>query len=554
MSLAYLFLIFFFAFWICCEVKAIRFWLYLWQLKDYLWGRFADHFQTNQGMRALFSVPFFFKFALFAIAGIAYAYARGAFSLAGSLGAWSILILVCVWYALETVKNLRDFMRGSPKVPVWTIKARVLDGVSFFVIFVAGLFFIHAFSSLLLAVMALLALDLGTPILVSAVVLSLEPVAVFERKRLVRLATRKRQQFKNLAVVGITGSYGKTSVKEFLAHILSQKFNMLKTAEHRNSEVGIAKTILEELKQEHEVFVCEMGAYKKGGIKLLAGMAHPSIGIVTGINEQHMATFGSLQNIIDTKFELIEALPMQGIGIVNWDNQHIQKSKIKYQNDKSKLKIIRASTKEQTDIWAEDIKVEKEWVEFTARTREGESAGFRVNVLGKHNIQNILLAAGAAKELGMTLREIARACAAITPAIGAMKLKKGIGGSTIIDSSYSANPDGVVSDLEYLALWEGRKIIVMPCLIELGKASKEAHEKIGRKIAEVCDRAVITTKERFEDVKKGAVAGGMRQEHILFMEHAVHIMEQIGKTAEPGDAILVEGRVQKEIINSLVGA
>lgn len=531
-----------FGFWAVRQVKAVLFWVYLWQLKDYLWTRFLDHFRTEDGKRLLFGKLNVFKIAIFAfMAGEFVVPAFASFR-------FFLLSLLLVLYVLEAGKTARDSAARALKAPRMTKKTFVLCVSS--VIAIGGSAFVPFFS----LPFRILFLDLATPLIVSFVVFLFEPIAVAERTRLVNRAASKRAGYKNLFVVGITGSYGKTSVKEFLAHILSAKFNVLKTAEHKNSEVGIAHTILEELKPEHEVFVCEMGAYKKGGIKLLADMAKPNIGILTGINEQHMATFGSQQAIIDTKFELIEALPDGGMAILNKDSACIsQNAKVKIQKCKSKFKSIYCSAKEKMEAWAENIKADKKFVEFRAQTREGESAEFRVNVLGVHNIQNILLAAAAARELGMTLRDIAKACSTITPAIGAMQLRKGIGGAVLIDSSYSANPDGVLSDLEYLKLWQGKKIIIMPCLIELGKASKEVHERIGRAIAIVCDFAIITTKERFDDVKRGAMAQGMRTENILFMDHGAHILETIYKSIQPGDAILVEGRVQKEIINALVG-
>jgi len=128
-----------------------------------------------------------------------------------------------------------------------------------------------------------------------------------------------------------------------------------------------------------------------------------------------------------------------------------------------------------------------------------------------------------------------------------MKLRKGVEGINVIDASYSANPDGVMSALDYLKVWENKKVIVMPCLIELGKASKEVHRKIGEKIAEVCDLAIITTKDRFKDLKQGAINKGMKEENILFIESPQKIFEKIKSFCEAGDVVLLEGRVPKRL-------
>jgi len=163
-------------------------------------------------------------------------------------------------------------------------------------------------------------------------------------------------------------------------------------------------------------------------------------------------------------------------------------------------------------------------------------------------VQNLVGAIAVAREMGMSLKEIARACETITPDLGALKVKRGINGITIIDSTYSANPDGVIADLEYLNLYEGKKILVMPCLIELGKASKEVHKRIGEKIGEVCDLAIIITKERFRELQEGAMAKGMKKENILFLESPQEIVSKIKSTTQQGDVVLMEGRVPSTLI------
>ena len=152
-----------------------------------------------------------------------------------------------------------------------------------------------------------------------------------------------------------------------------------------------------------------------------------------------------------------------------------------------------------------------------------------------------------ARELGMSLTETTQILREIKADFGAMKLKKGINGIDIIDASYSANPDGVMSALDYLRTWKNKKVIVMPCLIELGKASKEVHERIGQKIAEVCDLAIITTKDRFKELKKGATSKGMKNENVLFIDHSEKIFEKIKSFCEAGDVVLLEGRVPERL-------
>ncbi len=230
-------------------------------------------------------------------------------------------------------------------------------------------------------------------------------------------------EFPNLLVIVITSSYGKTSVKEFLGEILSKNFRVLKTEKHINAEIGIAKTILEKLRPEHQILIAEIGAYERGKIREVCQMLKPKIGILTGIGSQHLSTFGSLENIKKAKYELIESLPKNGIAIIY-----------------NKLKLT-----------AENIIVEKEYVSFTVSSSGNDRADFKLNLSGAQNIINILLAASCAKELGMTLGEISTACRKIKPGQGGMKfLRKE--SPVVLDASYSANYDGVIADLEYLKL------------------------------------------------------------------------------------------------------
>ena len=200
-------------------------------------------------------------------------------------------------------------------------------GVSLGVLVIFSLFILEF--SLTKFVFPLLFLDALAMIFFSALVLAYQPLAVILRNRLIKAAKRTRTSCKKLLVIGVTGSYGKTSTKEYLAAILSEKFNVLKTREHQNSEVGISECILNELNDRHEIFVVEMGAYNRGGIKLLCDIVQPKIGVLTGINEQHMATFGSQENIIKAKYELIESLPNDGAAFFNGDNTTFQESFLK---------------------------------------------------------------------------------------------------------------------------------------------------------------------------------------------------------------------------------
>ena len=477
--------------WFIRTTKHILFWIYLWQLKEYHIGRFIDHFRTAKGKQLILNKLNLIKIILL---------------LTFPAVPLLLFFVASVLYIFEFFKALIDFLRRQLKRPVLTKKTAFLILIGILVeILVLFTLFLNV-NNIVNFVFWLLLFDVLTPLIASGIFLIFQPLAVLVRSQIIKKAKQKRIEFKDLLVIGITGSYGKTSTKEFLSSILSEKFRVLKTKEHQNSEVGISQCILDDLKPEHEIFVVEMGAYNRGGIKLLCDIVKPEIGILTGINEQHMATFGSLENIIKTKYELIESLPEDGIAFFNGKNKYCLEL-----YNKTRIKKF---------LYGEEVKI-----------------------AGLENLEGAKL---LAKELGMSEEEILRACQKIENKFGGIQIKKGINGLNIIDATYSANPDSVISHLEYLRTLPGRKVIVMPCLIELGKATIEVHKRIGQKIAEVCDLAIITTKERFKEFKEGA------GEKAVFIENPKEIFEKIKEFSKEGDVVLLESRVPSQLIKQLL--
>lgn len=481
--------------WFLVLSKLLLFWLWLWQIKEYRWRRFKDHF-TTQALKKILSSFWRFK--------------RPKIT--------KKTAILCLAGFLAEILVIYQFFP--------------FKGADFY----AWLFF-----SIILA-----------PIAVALLVFVFQIPTVILKKILIKKAAKKRKDFKDVIVIAITGSYGKTSVKEFLATILSAKFRVLKTEKHINAEIGVAQTILKKLKPEHQIFVAEVGAYGKGDVKEICRMLSPQIGILTGINEQHLALFGSQENIVEAKFELIESLPEDGTAILNGNSEKVrnEQSKIKHYNQKLK-NIIWCSNVAPGDVWAENIIVDKSSISFKMLAKDGDKADFKLNLLGKHNVENVLLAAACAKKLGMTLLEISLACKNIQAEQESMQIKQGISGLTVIDSTYSANPNGVLADLDYLKLYLGRKVLVMPCLIELGKASKDVHEKIGVKIGEVCDLAIITTKDKFKELLQGAQKAGFGQDKIFLIEKPKEIFAKISRFTKNGDVVLLESRVPKILIKLL---
>lgn len=550
-------------FWTFREIKSCLFWTYLWQLKNYHIRRFKAHFSTWNGHKLLTNPFSFLKIIILLCLFLLVLPSQYILPFEGffdTYGAYFLLALPLIFliYIVEGLMSVISMMRKRMKGPKLTPKTASLLTITFIplavVLVILGRLFVDdllypnpwAILDLLPFAFLIVIFDLLTPLVTSLIILVLQPITVLFRGRILRKAMKKREGLEKLLTIGITGSYGKSSVKEFLKTILSKDFKVVSTEKNHNSEVGIAECILKNVREEDEIFICEMGAYNRGAIKLVCNIAKPKIGILTGINNQHLATFGSQKNIIKAKFELIDSLPEEGLAVLNWDSEFVR------DNFNSQINSIKYSVYNKEDIWAEDVKEEKEKLSFKAVSKTGEPQFFEVNLMGAHNIPNLLAAIAVAKKLGMGYAAIAERIKEIKPEQSGMRIIKSKDGFNVIDATYSSNLNGLSSHLEYLKNWEGRKILVMPCLIELGRDAKEAHYKMGRKIGEVCDMAIITSRDYFNQIKKGALETGIKEENIVFMENYQEIYNKIIYCIRDTDVVFLESRVPAKLMDKLI--
>jgi UDP-N-acetylmuramoyl-tripeptide--D-alanyl-D-alanine ligase len=289
-----------------------------------------------------------------------------------------------------------------------------------------------------------------------------------------------------------------------------------------------------------------MGAYNKGGIKFLCEIAKPHIAIITGVNEQHLATFKTMANLLSAEGgkELVQSLPGTGLAIFNANSDYLRPD---FWQEEGLNKKIFCSTKERADYWAEAIRADKDEIFFRAFSKEISGLDLSAKLVGAYNVENLLLAISCARELGMTFWEIKEAVAKISSQRSALKLfsKNGI---DILDATYSANPNSVLAHLEHLANWAGKKAVVMSSLIELGFSSDKNHSLIGAALAEKCDLAIITTDDGFEAIKSGAKELNADYK-IIHLKEPAKIISRINEVfGGTGGVLLLESRVPKEVI------
>ncbi len=511
-------------FWSLKEIQAALFYLYLCQIKEYHLGRFLDHFKTDQGKSLIFKKITGLKILLL-------------FFLLINLWPKFFIFLLILLYFIEFLNIIKKILENKIKKPTFTKKSSLLFFITILIIF-SFLFFLIRFWEEKIA-LYLLIFDILSPIIFALIVFLLQPFTVVGRKIVIEKAKRRRKE-QNLLVIGITGSYGKTTTKEFLSTILSEKFNVLKTKNHQNSEMGISQTILRDLKKNHDIFVCEMGAYNKGGIKLLSQIAQPKIGAVAGINEQHLSLFGSMEKLIQAEGgkELINNLEKEGTVFFNGNNKLCLDI---YKETKINKKLCLIG--KESDYWISDYGFKENILSCKIHSKKDNSFDdVKIKTYGKHNLSNLLLSVAIAKEIGLNWSEIKNGCLKINPEMTGIKVFESNHGFSIIDSSYSANPTGVLADLEYLKTYSGKKIIIMPCLIELGSSAKKIHKKIGQKIDEICDLAIITTSDYFED---------LNSKKAILLKEPQKVINKVKTFCSKEDIVLIEGRVKKEIIEKL---
>jgi len=453
--------------------------VWLWQIKEYRIDRMRSYLKEDKSIISK-NIAYLFVLLLFFICILA---PQPYGTMEPTASQQVFIYLALIFFTFIFYQILREIKNRSFKRPKLTF--RILFTFFTIIIFCLVIVFswIPAFAGMTRSVVLILLLlffYLITPILITIIILFTNPFFNFQKKSIIKKATAKMKRLRKIKVIGITGSYGKTSTKEFLNTILSEKYKVVKTEGNNNTNIGVAYTVLNKVSDEYDYFICEMGAYKIGEIKEMCEIVKPEIGILTGINEQHLDLFGSIENTRKAKLELIEALPDDGMAIINSSIQYsvfgIQVKNVKY------FSINNAG----------NIKVHQDCVKFIYKNQE-----FKTNLLGKHYIENILSAIMVAEHLGMSLEEISKAVKKIKPSKFMMRKLDGPNSSVFIDDSYSANPDGVMAALDYLdeAYQDYKKIIVFSGIIELGASSEKVHNEIFSRISKVCDVAYVMSKK-----------------------------------------------------------
>jgi UDP-N-acetylmuramoyl-tripeptide--D-alanyl-D-alanine ligase len=299
-----------------------------------------------------------------------------------------------------------------------------------------------------------------------------------------------------------------------------------------NTTLGVIRTIREYLKPYHEVFIVEMGAKQVGDIREICELVHPSMGIITAVGEQHLESFGCIENVQRTKFELVDALPADGLAVLNDDFKYIRERKV------DNVRAVRYGNNAEYNVLS--TRYADDGTHFTVGNNAGWSLDLRTQLVGKYNLSNTLAGCIIARELGLSDDEIRIAVADIQQVEHRLSIRRA-GGLTIIDDAFNSNPHGSAMALEVLATFTaGKRIVITPGMIELGAGQREHNRILGRNMAASCDVAIVVGEFNRDAIVTGLVDEGFPAEQTIVVASFAEATAKLREIAAPGDTVLYE--------------
>ncbi len=383
-----------------------------------------------------------------------------------------------------------------------------------------------------------MAISLSPIVLPFLTLLSALIMTPYERMRYVhykKKSYRVLQDRKDLIKIGITGSYGKTSVKNFLTQMLAEKYIVHATPSSYNTPMGISKSV-SKLKDEDEIFIAEMGARNLGDIVELCALVEPKYAIITGIGNQHLETFRTEENIRREKFELVKSLDSDGFAVISSDSA----GSVEMMARTTKCeKVLAGIDGENLFAKAKDINCGKGGSTFVLSI-DGKDVECSTVLLGRHSISNIVVAAALAYRLGVAVEDIADAISELKPVLHRLELIENTNNITVIDDTFNASVEGTQAALETLNMFDGRKIIITPGLVELGVREKQINKEFGARIAKVADKVYLIGQIRSAPIKDGLSESGFDENMIEVYNSLKDVKSILKKELKAGDVVLWE--------------
>ena len=395
-----------------------------------------------------------------------------------------------------------------------------------FILYLVPLVFLYLYNLLSMVLVLTIMVYLNAFVVFIAMIIN-TPVEKLVYLHYKSKAQRKLKSMNSLKIIGITGSYGKTSSKNILSDILNIKYNALPTPKNLNTFNGLIMTVNNHMDKFTDIFIAEMGAYVKGEIKRLCKLVKPKYGILTRIGTAHLETFGSQENIQKGKFELIESLPSDGFGVLNGDDPLQVSYKLK-----NNVKIIWIGIdNSDVDVRATNIKCSAKGTSFDVVLKNDKNKyKFETKLLGNHNVYNILAGIACGIEFGIDMESLQKAVAGVRPIEHRLEIKK-IGNFNMIDDAYNSNPTGAESACKVLGMMPGIKVVVTPGMIELGPKEDEYNKAFGKQIADVADFVVLIGEKKTKPILEGLLEKKFDKDKIIVFNDVREAYPFIGNIA-----------------------
>ena len=512
--------------------RRIRFFLHVFQLETYKFDRFVRWCRDHGEMLVRPSHAVGAVVWVAALAGLLVT--SSAWIAALLLGAWTLTFISSRAYRSDREKKPLAFTARMTRLAVATgVVSTVWLGVGTWMGGATG-----APGGFLWYVLGFYVADLGAPLWVLAGAALMQPVETTIHEGFKRDARRQLAERPDVTVIGITGSYGKTSTKFILAELLRQKYNVLETPSSYNTPMGLCIAVNEKMRPEHQVLVLEMGMRYRGDIEELCSIAPPDLSVVTTVGVAHLETMGSIENIAREKGDILEHMQPDGEAVLNVDNEHVRGMV-----ERAPGRVWRVSVEGRNDaqITAHNVRYDTSGTSFTVCDETGADATFHTRLLGAHNVLNTLLAVAVGRAMGLRLRAMARAAERVEPIEHRLALRQD-GDVTIIDDAFNSNPVGARNAIEILAAMNGgRRIIVTPGMVELGDRQNEENQALGHHIAaHDLDLAVLVGAAQTAPIQDGLREADFPADRIQVVDTFFDAQDLLTRYLDPGDVVLYE--------------
>lgn len=354
------------------------------------------------------------------------------------------------------------------------------------------------------------------------------PIQKAVNGRYVRDAKRRLAAHPGLTMIGITGSYGKTSIKGILETLLKTRYNVYATPASYNTPMGVVRAVREGLNATHEVFLCEMGARHPGDVRELCELVPPKYGVITAVGPMHLETFKTIETVARTKLELADALPPDGKAFLCADDSFLRARR------GPNTVMFGLEPEHHPDYLALNLSADASGTRFTVRTQDGREQAFTTSLLGKHQVRNLLAGIAAADTLGIPMSKLPPAVRAVAPVPHRLQLIPG-GKINLIDDAFNANPAGAKAALEVLGMMDGVRILVTPGMVELGAAQEDENKSFGLQAAAVCDYVALVGEKQTQPIAAGLREAGFPENRLFVGNTLEAAMQWVRAIADERD-------------------